>query len=140
MYALVIDDTPAQQDKYLEVLSWFGSVRMVLLATEYADIDQSGSHFSAVVVGQLRGAEQEVLVRAARKRYPDAKIVAAVTDDFSGEIAERMLRSGADSTVDARISIWKTGLMLRQILWEDDSAERYVPVHTRVPGLWIETA
>jgi DNA-binding NarL/FixJ family response regulator len=140
MYALVIDDTPAQQDKYLEILSWFGAIRMVLLATEYADIEQSGSHFSAVVVGQLRGAEQEAVVRAARRRYPDAKIVAAVTDDFSGEIVGRMLRAGADSTVDARISIWKTGLMLRQVFWDDDSAERYVPIHTRVPGLWVETA
>jgi hypothetical protein len=140
MYALVIDDTPAQQDKYLETLSWFGSVRMVLLATTYDDIDQSGSNFSAIVVGQIRGTEQETLVRAARRRHPDAKVIAAVSDDYSGEIAARMLRAGADSTVDARISIWKTGLVLRQLLWEGDSAERYVPIHTRVPGLWIETA
>jgi hypothetical protein len=140
MYALVIDDTPSQQDKYLETLSWFGAVRMVFLATAYDEIDQSGSHFNAIVVGQVRGTEQEVLVLAVRRRYPNAKIVAAVTDDYSGEIAARMLRAGADSTVDARISIWKTGLVLRQLLWEGDSAERYVPIHTRVPGLWIETA
>ena len=140
MYALVIDDTPTQQDKYLETLSWFGSVRVVFLATAYDEIDQSGSQFTAVVVGQIRGTEQEVLVRAARRHYPDAKVVAAVTDDYSGEIAARMLRAGADSTVDARISIWKTGLVLRQLLWAGDDAERSVPVHTRVPGLWIETA
>ena len=140
MYALVIDDTPAQQDKFLEVLSWFGSIRMVLLGTDHADIEQAGPDFGAIVVGQLRDVAQDALVRTARARFPEARIIAAIADDFSGSNAERMLRAGADDTIDARISIWKTGLVLRQILWQHDGAERYVPIHTRVPGLWIETA
>ena len=140
MYALVIDDTPAQQDKFLEVLSWFGSIRMVLLGTDRADIEQPGADFGAIVVGQLRDVAQDALVRTARARFPEARIIAAIADDFSGSISERMLRAGADDTIDARISIWKTGLVLRQILWQHDGAERYVPIHTRMPGLWIETA
>jgi DNA-binding NarL/FixJ family response regulator len=140
MHALVIDDDPNQQDKYLEVLSWFSAVKMVLLATNPSDVTLlSSSPFGAVLVGQLGENDQEKLVRLARQLHPNAKIIAAVKGDASERQSEHLRRAGADSTVDSRISIWKTGLMLRKILWDNDSPARASRVPNQVPGLWIET-
>jgi hypothetical protein len=139
MQVLVVESRPESQNKLLEVLSWFNAVKRVLLASDAIEMGLHGVPVQAVIVGRVLRCPTEDAVRHARQTFPAARIIAAIDGDTPPEQENQIRAAGADNILDTRFSIWKTGLMLREILWSEpvNTAPRR---YSKVPGLRIESA
>ena len=138
MQVLVIESRPESQDKLLEVLSWFYAIKRVMLATVEEEIAHHHTAVEAVIVGCLPRLAHTEVVRDVRRKFPTARIVAAIDGETPPDADSRLKAAGADSVLDVRFSIWKTGVTLREILWQTPEATQPSGFST-VPGLQVET-
>jgi hypothetical protein len=139
MQVLVVESRPESQNKLLEVLSWFNAVKRVLLASDATEMGLHGVPVQAIIVGRVLRCPTEDAVRHARQTFPRARIIAAIDGDTPLDQENQLRAAGADNVFDTRFSIWKTGLMLREILWTEPASvapKRY----SKVPGMQIENA
>ena len=137
MQALVIESRTEFQDTFLEVLSWFNSIKFVQLARDWDEIPDCEDGLAAIVAGEIPQRDQTELVLSLRSRFPAARIIAAVDNPARQDIEAQLRRAGADGVIDTRISIWKTGLLLREILGKQQGVAP-IANYSSVPGMWIE--
>jgi hypothetical protein len=123
MHVLIIESRLEFQNKFLDVLSWFSAIRLVLLANERSELAKPAQGIDAVLIGTIDGMTCEEAVRDARRNYPNARIVAACDAESGTPFEQHLKKAGADAVIDTRFSVWKTGLILRELLWPSNGRD-----------------
>lgn len=126
MNALILETDPVMREQLIEVLSWFRRITSISLAETVEQVEQLSRKYpyDLVLVGEV--GDQEELLERLHKGLP-ARFVAyrKLTDRCIASLTA----AGADVVFDARLSVWKLGLVLRPLFWPDQKKILFQPTY-----------
>lgn len=125
MNALILEPDPLMREQLIEVLSWFRRVTSISLAETAEQVAQLSRKYPCELV--LVGAvdDQEQVLRELRRTLP-ARF--AAYRPLTAGCIDALTAAGADVVFDARLSIWKVGLVLRPLFWSDQEKILFRPI------------